>query len=141
MTMFWKKWLNLWACAVTIFGIILALAAFPGADGLARAVFALFQNPLPGIIEPLDRFAIGLMGAVTMGWGMTLYAAFQAAAFLGPAHAPQFWRQITVVLFIWYAVDSAISVSTGYWLNAVSNTIFALLYLVAVVRGNLMHSV
>ncbi len=139
MNAFWKNWLNLWSMAVTLFGVILALAAFAPTDGMARLVFALFQTPLPAEMEKLHRFSIGLMGAVTIGWGMTLYVAFQAAHLLGPAHAPRIWRNITVVALIWYVVDSCISVATGYWLNAVSNTLFLALYLIAAVKSGALR--
>ncbi len=139
MTGFWKKWLNIWSLAVALFGAILALAAFAPTDGLARMVFELFQNPLPDTMDLLHRFSIGLMGAVTMGWGMTLYVAFQAAHLLERADAPRIWRSITVVALIWYAVDSYISVATGYWMNAVSNTLFIILYLIPVHRSGAMR--
>lgn len=139
MNAFWKNWLNLWCGAVTVFGFILALAAFAPTDGLARLVFALFQMPLPDDMDNLHRFSIGLMGAVTMGWGMTLYVAFQAAHLLDAAHAPRIWRNITIAALIWYAVDSYISVMTGYWLNAVSNTAILALYLYAIWQSRAMR--
>jgi hypothetical protein len=135
MSAFWKNWLNLWCAGVTLFGVILALTAFAPTDGLARLVFALFQTPLPDNMDNLHRFSIGLMGAVTMGWGITLYVAFQAAHLLDPAHAPRIWRSVTIVALVWYAVDSYISVATGYWMNAVSNTLIMALYLIAVMKS------
>ena len=139
MTDFRKKWLNIWSLAVTLFGAILALAAFAPTDGLARMVFGLLQNPLPDNMDLLHRFSIGLMGAVTMGWGMTLYVAFQAAHLLERADAARIWRSITVVALIWYAVDSYISVATGYWMNAVSNTLIIILYFIPVLRSGAMR--
>ena len=139
MTDFWKNWLNLWSFAVTIFGAVLALAAFAPTDGLARIVFASFQNPMPGDIDMLHRFSIGLMGAVTMGWGMTLYVAFQAIHLADRAHGPRIWRNLTLAALIWYVIDSSISVATGYWLNAVSNTLFIALYLIPLLRTGAMR--
>jgi hypothetical protein len=141
MSAFWKNWLNLWCAGVTLFGVILALTAFAPTDGLARLVFTLFQTPLPNNMDNLHRFSIGLMGAVTMGWGMTLYVAFQAAHLLDPAHAPRIWRSVTIVALIWYVVDSYISVATGYWMNAVSNTLIMALYLIAIWRSGAAHNV
>ena len=139
MTDFWKNWLNLWSLAVTVFGAILALAAFAPTDGLARLVFALFQNPMPSEIDMLHRFSIGLMGAVTMGWGMTLYVAFQAIHLADRAQAPRIWRNLTLAALIWFGIDSGISVATGYWLNAVSNTLFIALYLIPLLRTGAMR--
>ena len=70
---------------------------------------------------------------------MTLYVAFQAAHLLARADAPRIWRNITVVALIWYAVDSYMSVATGYWMNAVSNTLIIILYFIPVLRSGAMR--
>lgn len=139
MTDFWKIWLNIWSLVVALFGAILALAAFAPTDGLARVVFGLFQKPLPDNMDLLHRFSIGLMGAVTMGWGMTLYVAFQAAHLLERADAPRIWRNISIAAITWYVIDSTISVATGYWMNAVSNTLIIILYFIPVLRSGAMR--
>ncbi len=139
MTDFWKNWLKLWAAAVTLFGVILALAAFAPTDGLARMVFALFQMPLPETPDALHRFSIGLMGAVSMGWGMMMYIAFQAAFLLEANQAARFWRSVTMAVLIWFVVDSYISVATGFWLNAVSNIFIVVLYLIPVLNSSALR--
>ncbi|MDZ7587960.1 MAG: hypothetical protein U5J78_01910 [Parasphingorhabdus sp.] len=105
-----------------------------------RGWFALFNNPLPDVLGPLERFSIGLMGAVTLGWGMTFYAAFQAAYALEASAAARIWRSITIAAVVWYVVDSFISISTGFALNAVSNTLFLIGYFLPILRSGVMVS-
>ena len=83
----WKDWLMAWAIGVTLFGMVLAGGAFAATDMLTRTLFQLFGSPLPLLMDEHHRFAIGLMGAVTMGWGLTYIAAFKALFALEPAKA------------------------------------------------------
>ena len=140
MNVFWQKWLNAWALLVTIFGLVLAGGAFAATDGLTAALFTVLGNPLPVDIDAHHRFAIGLMGAVTMGWGLTYWTAFKALFALEPATAAPIWRSLFGVSLVWYVVDSAISVATGFWMNAVSNTIVMVLFLIPLVKSGALRS-
>ncbi len=138
MSGFWQKWLSVWCAGVVLFGLILALAAFAATDGLTRALFSMMA-PEPFAGTQSLRFAVGLMGAVTMGWGGTFYIAFRALHALEPQKAAPLWRLITTALVAWYIIDSAISVATGFGLNAVSNTAFVALYLIPVLNSGVMR--
>jgi hypothetical protein len=135
MTKFWQNWLMAWAAGVTIFGLVLAGGAFAATDGATAALFALFGMPLPDDIDAHHRFAIGLMGAVTMGWGVTYFATFKALFALPTAQAAPIWRWVLLGSLVWYVVDSWISVATGFWMNAVSNTLLMILLLIGLVQG------
>ena len=50
------------------------------------------------------------------------------------------WMGITVSIVIWYAIDSILSIATGFWLNAVSNTIFSATFLIPVIRSGVLRS-
>jgi hypothetical protein len=139
MTDFWKKWLNIWCLAIVTFGAILAAATFPATDGLVRALFDVIA-PEPLNLSASLRFSVGLVGAVTMGWGGTLYAAFKATHMLDAAKAAPVWKAITTMAVTWYVIDSGISIATGFWLNAVSNTVFLLLYLIPVLKSGAMNA-
>jgi hypothetical protein len=78
------------------------------------------------------------MGAVTMGWGVTYLALFMAAHRLGADAAPV-WRLATIGMVAWFVIDSALSVATGFWMNAVSNTGLAIGYLVPVLASGAMN--
>ena len=126
----WQNWLSAWAILVTVFGLVLAGGAFAETDGLTTMLFTLFGNPLPSDIDAHHRFAIGLMGAVTMGWGLTYYGAFRALHALDPATAAPIWRYLLLTGSVWFVIDSAISIATGFWMNAVSNTVFIVLFMI-----------
>ena len=116
MNRFWQNWLTIWAAGVTIFGLVLAGGAFAATDGLTRMLFELFGMPIPAQPDAHHRFAIGLMGAVTMGWG----------------------RFILFASFVWYAIDSWISVATGFWMNAISNTLLLVMLLIPLLGSGML---
>jgi hypothetical protein len=136
--MFWQKFLSVWAGLVTVFGLVLAGAAFEVTDGIARALFALLNGPGEPSFDGHLRFSVGLMGAVTMGWGLTFYPAFKAIIALGDAGRP-YWRMIAGAALAWYVIDSAISIATGFGLNAVSNTILIAALLMALVKSGALR--
>ncbi len=138
MSKHWQNWFSAWAIFVALFGLVLAGGAFDATDGLTSALFSLFGNPLPTDIDSHHRFAIGLMGAVTMGWGLTYWGAFKALFALPPATAAPIWRYLLGVTLVWYVIDSAISIATGIWMNAVSNTIVIVLFLIPLFKSGAM---
>jgi hypothetical protein len=139
MNKFWQNWLSVWAIFVATFGLILAAGAFEASDGLTRMLFTLFGNPMPDTPDALHRFAIGLMGAVTIGWGLTYYAAFKALNGLDAKTAAPLWRFILFASLVWYVVDSAISCATGYSMNAASNTVLIISLLIPVVKSGVLR--
>jgi hypothetical protein len=136
MSAFWRGWLNVWAGIVIVFGLALAGGGLEATDGLAEIAFALVGGPIAEWTPHL-RFSVALMGAVTMGWGVTCLALFMAAHRLGADAAPV-WQVATLGMLAWYVVDSALSVATGFWLNAVSNTGLAIGYLLPVLASGVM---
>jgi hypothetical protein len=133
-----KDWLSLWSLGVILFGLVLAGAGFAATDGIAAFIHNV-MGPAPFAPSPSLRFSIGLMGAVTMGWGGTLYVAFKALHSLGRAQAAPIWRMLIGVVLAWYGIDSAISAATGFWMNAVSNTLLTILLLIPILRSGVMQ--
>lgn len=129
MSIFWQKWLNLWALSVALFGLILAGGGYAATDGPVRFLFTL-MGPEPFQPTQSLRFAVGLMGAVTLGWGCCFLALFAAIARLDPLAAAPIWRLAIATTLIWFVIDSAISISNGFALNAVSNMMFVILLLI-----------
>ena len=138
MSKVWQNTFSAWSIFVALFGLVLAGGAFAATDGLTAALFTLFGNPLPSDIDAHHRFAIGLMGAVTMGWGLTYYGAFKALFALEPTVAAPIWRYLLAISFVWYVIDSGISIATGFWMNAVSNTIVMVLFLIPLLKSGAM---
>lgn len=119
MSGFWKAWLRVWVGAVAAFGLLLASGAIEATDAPLRALIDL----LGGDGEPFDRthrFAFGLMGCVSLGWALTLATTIRAAEQLGEAGGP-IWRGMLVSVVVWFVTDSALSIYTGFGLNALSN--------------------
>ena len=135
MTQFWKTWLTIWCIGVGVFGLVLFGAGWPTTDKVARAIFALFGNSLALEPDRYLRFAISLMGAVTFGWAVTLYAAFRAAWLIDHGGAAPIWRIVTIGAAIWYVIDSTASIANGFAANAASNTIVVVAYLIPVLAS------
>lgn len=138
MTSFWRQWLRVWRWGVIAFGVVLAAAAFPALDAPTRWFYDLVHWPLDGASSFADnvRFTCGILGAVTIGWGITMFALIEAAEKLG---APV-WRAMTAALVIWFVIDSAISVASGAPGNAVSNTVILALYLAPVLASGVLQA-
>ncbi len=138
MSAFYEKWMILWAWGIVLFGAVLAIFAFAPLEGPSRLLFELFENPIPDPADQHHRFAIGLMGAVSIGWGLTFLAAFKAAFRLEGAAAAQVWRALLAAGIVWYVVDNIISVHTGFWMNCISNTALTILFLIPLLRSGVL---
>lgn len=137
MGRFWRTWLALWCWGVVAFGAVLALAAVPGLDGAARFILAAFSTPANTVLldMPEMRFAFGLQGALSIGWALTVLTTLRVADFGG---APV-WQSLTLSVAAWYVIDSTISVSTGFPLNAVSNTVLFAAFLAPIVGSGVLR--
>lgn len=138
MTGFRMQWLRLWCLAVMLFGVVLMTGAFPATDALVRWLLSLLGGE-PVQMTPALRFAMALMGAVTLGWGLTLRAALSVLERSGPAVAADGWRGLTVAVTAWFVIDSLLSITTGFALNVVPNTLFILAWLVPLWSGGLLR--
>ncbi len=137
MSSFWRGWLNVWGWLVIVFGLVLAGGGLDATDGPVEMLYGVLGNGAAFDWTPHLRFSVALMGAVTMGWGLTFLATFMAAHRLGDQAAPV-WRLATAGVLLWFVVDSALSVATGFWLNAVSNTGLLVGYLAPVLATGAM---
>ena len=138
MTMFWRKWLVGWCWAVVAFGALLTLGAFDATKGVVEELFGIMSPDATLNFDATMRFSVGLMGAVSLGWGLTLLAAVRQALLLGPDARP-LWSGILASVLVWYVIDGSISVATGFALNAVSNTLLLVGLLLPLWRSGLMR--
>lgn len=139
MTSFWQNWLKLWAWGVILFGAVLASGAFAATDNVVRPIFDLLGNAFPAEPDAHHRFSLGLMGAVSVGWGTTLLGVFKAIFGLRRDSAAPFWRAILVATVVWYVIDGYISYATGFALNIVSNTLLVALLLIALFKSGALR--
>ena len=139
MTGLWKTWITLWCWAVILFGAVLATAGLPALDGIARFAFSTIGGAEAGpdyFNPPGMRFSVALMGAVTLGWGFTILFLLPA---IHAAGAPA-WRGLAGAMAIWFVIDSAFSVMTGFPMNAVSNTALVIGLLVPLLASGALKS-
>ena len=80
------------------------------------------------------RFSLAVMGAVSIGWAVTLFFFLRAAIDLGGQGRP-LWNAITAGMVSWFVIDSALSVATGFGLNVVPNIALALMYIVGLIAS------
>lgn len=136
MTGYWLTWMKLWCWAVVAFGVLMATGAAPTIDGPVVGLLTLMGGASPEMTQPL-RFALALIGAVSIGWGLSLLAVVRVAGDLGDRARP-LWSGISAAVAVWYVIDSSLSVATGFALNAVSNTVLLVGYFVPVWRSGVL---
>jgi hypothetical protein len=86
------------------------------------------------------RFSLAILGAVTIGWSLTFMMVIQAANQLENRVSRPIWMGMTVSVITWYLIDSILSVTTGFWPNAVSNTILMATFLIPVIRSGVLRN-
>lgn len=137
MTGFWRSFMTVWCFGVGAFGVVLAGGAFDATDGAVELLYTQFGS---SAFEwtPVLRFATALMGCVSIGWAITLYAVLRASDLLGERAGPV-WRMTTVGVLVWFVTDSTLSIATGFAPNAVSNLLLLAAYLLAVTRSGALR--
>mgnify|MGYP003345686623 FL=1 len=124
MNDFWKTWLDIWCLGIMVLGCVLAGAGLVGFEGGVRHFLNLLNPTNPPVFNDVERFAFGLMGAATIGWGLTLFYFFRAAHASNMGN--KMYRHAFVVIIIWNLIDGYISYLTGFKFNIVSNLLLSL---------------
>jgi hypothetical protein len=134
MSNFWRTWLVVWCWGVGLFGVTLAGAAVEATSGPVRLLFGLLSPTGTVELSPELRFALIILGGISIGWSISLYGLIQAAQQLGRP----IWLITTISVLTWFVIDSILSVVTGFALNVVSNLLFTIGYLIPVVRSGVL---
>jgi hypothetical protein len=103
-------------------------------------VFDLLNGPCDFNLDPAMRFSLGVLGAVSIGWSLTLLAAAKAANQLERKVAKPIWMLVTGSVLTWYVIDSFLSVATGFGLNTIPNTVLMAGFLLPVIRSGVLRS-
>lgn len=141
MSEFWQKYLTVWSAAVVLFGLALYGGGFEATDAFNSFFYELLNSGSdPLIYDPYMRLSMGLIGAVTAGWGLTFYAAFRASFLLSGADAAKIWKIILAGTTFWLIIDNILSYQTGFVLNIASNSLFYLLLLVPIFRSGVLKT-
>ncbi|WP_312163222.1 hypothetical protein [Phenylobacterium sp.] len=132
MSGFWRTWMAGWCWAVAAFGALLAGGAVEATSGPVRLLLEVLNGPAVVTLDDTARFSLAVLGAVTIGWSLTLLAAIDAACRLGAQGRP-IWRLIAISLAVWYVIDCVLSVVTGFGLNVIPNTVLTAAFLPPIV--------
>lgn len=132
----WKTWMQVWCWATFGVGAMFALGAAPATDAGVRLFYDVIYWPIDGASPYGDtvRFTAALLGAVMIGWAMTIFTLVAAADRVGATA----WRGLTAAVIAWYVIDSAISVGSGVGVNALTNTGFLVTYLIPVLASGVL---
>jgi hypothetical protein len=124
---FWYRWLVAVTVGMMAFGLAMVIA-----PGLTRQGFSLMVYSSADRIgafgeEPAAyvELAHAVMGSVMFGWGTALLLVLR-----GPFRRAvrEGWTILAVSLVAWFVPDTLFSLRSGFWQNAVLNSVFAVLY-------------
>lgn len=134
---FWRVWFYGWCVSMLGFAVVMAVGALDGFDAPFRILMALlnFGEPVP--ITPVLRFVSGILGGVLLGWIVALSLTLRVAMAMGHAGRP-LWLACTLGLIAWYALDSTLSVATGFGLNVVPNTLALGMFLIGIAGSKVL---
>ncbi len=125
----WLRWLQAAVGATILFGLAMALL-----PEITRQGFGLILYGEAGAVagfgpevQPYLRLSHAVMGSLMVGWGLALWLVVQGPFRRGDRLG---WNVLAISQVGWYVPDTAVSIATGLWPNAVLNTVFALAYAV-----------
>ena len=126
---FWWCWLMVVSAGVVLAGLVFVLA-----PGLTRRLFSLLAFATPETIDAFGDPAVpyvslvhAVLGAVMVGWGVALLLIVS-----GPLRrrSREAWWTVSLSLAAWLIPDTAYSLWSGFWQNAVLNAVVAVLFAV-----------
>ena len=123
---FWWRWLIAAAIIVLGFGLALVLLAGP----MQRAFETLYFAPHAGsTLDPAaaayTTFLQAILGSVMIGWAvLLLYVIYVPFRRLETSA----WNMIAVSLIVWFVPDTAFSLLSGFWQNAILNTVLLVVF-------------
>jgi hypothetical protein len=140
---FWYGWLKVAGIIVVVFGILLAIISqLKGflliTEQIAR-IFFLNEQVLVHIAS-LQAWMIGIIGATTAGWGVTLLYLILIPLKRKEKWA---WNAIFLSLLIWFVIDTSISTYYGAKFNVFLNIALLLQFLAPLlfIRTNMKNPV
>lgn len=126
---FWLRWLLAATLGVMAFGLVLVHA-----PGLALQGFSLLVYANAGRIATFGMDAVAyialvhaVLGSVMFGWGVALLFVVRGLFARG---APEGWHIVAVSVAAWFIPDTAFSLWSGFWQNAMLNAAFIVVFAV-----------
>ena len=134
----WINWLLAVTAGVVAFGLVLVTA-----PSLTRRGFSLLVYTSPEHIDTFGQEAVryislthAVIGGVMAGWGAALFYITRTLLARGSRIA---WDLLGLSVSAWFVPDTLYSLLSGYWQNALLNTVFLVLFAVPLwaTRGRL----
>ncbi len=126
---FWIRWLSAVALGVVAFGLALVVAPGPVRQGFALLVYAT-PDAIDMFGPEAARYASlahAVIGSLMVGWGSAMAYAVRALLARGLRVG---WNLVALSVAAWFVPDTAYSLGSGYWQNAVLNAVFLILFAV-----------
>ncbi|MEM9204026.1 MAG: hypothetical protein AAGC53_20490 [Actinomycetota bacterium] len=114
-----QRGLKLAAATMVITGIFFAIASTATTDAGVRTLldFVFFRlGDGPSELSDSHHLVNAILGGVMVGWGVMIWYLADRLLPLAPREVA---RLLFVGLVVWFVVDSAGSIASGGWLNAV----------------------
>lgn len=125
--LFWWRWLMAAAAGVAVFGLSMVLLPEWTQGFFNLLIFgAVAGNPGFGAeAVAYITFVSAVLGAVMWGWGVLMVKLLR-----GPfrRREPEAWWMLVISLVAWFVPDTLYSLASGFWPNAVLNSVFALVF-------------
>lgn len=124
---FWTNWLLAVAAGVVAFGMLLVVAPSHARQGFSLLVYASPDRIDAFGQEPVGYISLAhaVMGGVMAGWGVALFYVVRTLFAKGSRVA---WNLVALSVGAWFVPDTAYSLLSGYWQNALLNTVFLALF-------------
>lgn len=124
---FWLNWLLAVSAGVVAFGIVLIIAPPVARQGFSLLVYSSAGGIDAFGTEPVRYISLShaVIGGVMIGWGVALLYATRTLIAEGSRHG---WNIVALSVAAWFVPDTAYSLFSGFWQNAVLNTAFLLLF-------------
>jgi hypothetical protein len=116
----WHRWLLLAASIVVGAGAVLAALALVGVPPGLMEVLYLPGEPDVASADTIS-FAVGVSGAVMVGWGASMLYIYLDAAMLD---RPRIARAFLIATMAWFVLDTLMSIALGAVINVVGNCLF-----------------
>jgi hypothetical protein len=124
---FWVNWLLSVAAGVVAFGLVLVLA-----PEFTRQGFSLLVYSSPGRIDAFGpesaryvSLVHAVIGGIMVGWGAVLFYITRSLVSKGSRLG---WNLVALSVVAWFIPDTTYSLWSGFWQNAVLNTVFLCLF-------------
>lgn len=126
---FWLRWLLVAILGVMAFGLVLVLAPGLTRQGFSLLVYADAEHITKFGADAVAYIALvhAVLGGVMFGWGAALLFVARGPFARG---ALEGWQIVAVSVVAWFVPDTAFSLWSGFWQNALLNATFIILFAV-----------